>query len=167
MENIENTKEELLTKLSEKLKELSDSQTELDDKVCEVLEILKTRKYDSTLPDYSFREALTMILSHAKESGYTEAELSELTDFLTHDDLNDYVIARGWAIHREATVGQRFVVCTPFGLSQGFLTNRKFVNKSGHPVDQTRLGFRGMEEVLKDVSERTFLDTIAPMDSEV
>lgn len=167
MENIENTKEELLTKLSEKLKELSDSQTELDEKVSEVLEILNTRKYDSTLPDYSFREALTMILSHAKESDYTEDELSELTDFLTHDDLNDYLIARGWAIDRPAAVGQRFIVSTPLGLSQGFLTNRKFVNKSGHPVDQTRLGFRGMEEILNDVAERTFLDTFAPMTSEV
>ena len=167
MENKENTQDELLAKLSEKLKEFSDSQTELDDKVCEVLEILKTRKFDSTLPDYSFREALAMILAHAKESEYTQEELEELSDYLTHEDLNDYLIARGWAIDRPAAVGQRFIVSTPLGLSQGFLTNRKFVNKSGHPVDQTRLGFRGMEEILNDVAKRTFLDTFAPMTSEV
>ena len=165
MENKENTQDELLAKLSEKLKEFSDSQTELDDKVCEVLEILKTRKFDSTLPDYSFREVLAMILPHAKKSGYTQEELAELSEYLTHEDLNDYLIVRGWAIDREAAVGQRFVVSTPFGLSEGFLTNRKFVNKSGHPVDQTRLGFRGVEKILDDVTNRTFLDTIAPATS--
>lgn len=160
MENNVNTKEELLTMLSETLNELSDSQTELDEKVSEVLEILKTRKFDSTLPDYSFREVLAMIPPHAEKSGYTQEELDELSDYLTHEDLNDYLIVRGWAIDREAAVGQRFVVSTPFGLSEGFLTNRKFVNKSGHPVDQTRLGFRGVEKILDDVTNRTFLHTI-------
>lgn len=159
MENIE---PELVKTLTNSIDELLGSYDLLDEKVDEVLEILKTRKFDSTLPDYSFREVLAMILPHAKKSGYTQEELAELSDYLTHEDLNDYLIARGWAIDREAAVGQRFVVSTPFGLTEGFLTNRKFVNKSGHPVDQTRLGFRGVEKILDDVTNRTFLGTIAP-----
>ena len=162
---MENNEATLVETLNEHLTELLGSYDLLDEKVGEVLEILKTRKFDSTLPDYSFREVLAMILPHAKKSGYTQEELAELSEYLTHEDLNDYLIVRGWAIDREAAVGQRFVVSTPFGLSEGFLTNRKFVNKSGHPVDQTRLGFRGVEEILEDVTNRTFLDTIAPATS--